>query len=112
MILGAEIALALYGLYALFTGSYNIGRNRKVIGSKARVLGFIALTPLPIAFISGFFLGLILALMGNTNPNPWIYTGLEALIVIGVIIVLSILGKSFFEQQLTAQQEDPPSFNP
>ena len=41
MILGAEIGLFIYGLYALFAGKYSLGKGRTLEGNKARFLGFL-----------------------------------------------------------------------
>jgi hypothetical protein len=66
MILGLEIGLLITGIYALATGKLTLSKNRVVHGPAARALGFVALLPLPLAFLIGFFLGVNAATRGQT----------------------------------------------
>ena len=50
MILGIEIALVIIGLLALVRGRMTVTASRVVEGIPARLLGLLALTPIPIAF--------------------------------------------------------------
>ena len=47
MILGLEIGLIIYGIIALVKGRMKFGENKVVEGLPARLLGVLALTPLP-----------------------------------------------------------------
>ena len=53
MLLGIEIALLAYGILALVRGEFAVPRLTVVRGARARLLGFIALAPLPLSFIVG-----------------------------------------------------------
>lgn len=100
MILGAEIALIIYGILAMFRGKFSIGKGRDVTGNKARLLGFICLIPLPLSFLFGLFIGLLsVILYGNSPTNIWLYTGIELIILLAVAVVVSVLGKEFYQQQ-------------
>ncbi len=109
MILGAEVALALFGLYAIFKASYNVGKGRKVTGSKARILGVIALTPIPLAFLAGMLVALAFTILGGELPGQIVYTVIEIAILVIVVIVLSVLGKKFCDQQESAKLASPDS---
>ena len=51
MILGMEIGLAIFGLIALVKGKMTVSKNKVVVGAAARLLGLLALTPLPAALL-------------------------------------------------------------
>lgn len=99
MILGAEIALLLYGLYAIFKGRFSIGKGRDVTGGRARVLGVICLTPWPLGFLEGFVIGFIYGVFADEPPNRVLIAGIEIAVIVIVVIVLSVLGRAFYGQQ-------------
>jgi hypothetical protein len=53
MILGAEIGLAIMGLLALIRGRMTVSKTKVVVGWPARLLGLLALTPLPLVLLIG-----------------------------------------------------------
>jgi hypothetical protein len=59
MIIGAQIGLLIYGIIAIIRGQYSMGKGRKVIGSKARMLGAVCLGPMPLSMIAGTAKGAI-----------------------------------------------------
>ena len=99
MILGAEIGLLLYGIYSLITGKYSVGKGRVLVGGKARILGFLCVLPLPIAFGAGIILGFFFALVLNEPVSPLIATVVEILILVVIAVVVSLLGKRFYKEQ-------------
>ncbi len=99
MILGAEIALVIYGIYVLIKGSFNLGKGRIVTGSKARILALLCLAPLPVSFCAGAVIGLALAASGQNVENFLLYTAVELVILIVVIAVIMVLGRDFYNQQ-------------
>ncbi len=106
MILGVEIALLLYGLYALFTAKYAIGKGRTVTGGKARILGGLCVLPLPLAFFVGLIVGVFAITLGDGTFNPWVASGIEIVILLTVIVVVMLLGNKFYkEQQENIDQE-------
>ncbi len=104
MILGAEVALLIYGIWALIKASYSLGKDRKVTGNKARILGFISLMPLPLSFFIGIIAGVFIALI-NQSVNPLIFTVIELIMVIVVVVIIYVLGNQFYKQQQEALQQ-------
>jgi hypothetical protein len=58
MILGMEIGLAIFGILALVKGKMTLSKNKVVVGAPARLLGLLALMPLPVAFGVGLLYAL------------------------------------------------------
>jgi hypothetical protein len=95
MILGMEIALLVMGLHALVTGRMVLGRNRVVYGAAARVLGLIALLPIPLAFCAGVGMGVVMVSRGEDITDEslrWVFVGVEAAIVVFCLILLYSIG--------------------
>jgi len=99
MILGAELGILLFGLYVLFSGKYNLGKGRVLTGAKARLLGVLCLLPIPLAFAAGVLAGLFMALTGGPAPSTLLTTVLEIVILVVVVVLVSGLGKMFYDQQ-------------
>ena len=95
MILGVEIALAIVGLIALFGGKLTISKTKVVRGAPARLLGLLALSPFPLAFV--VVLGYVAA-NAPADPerfvadNQWTIIGIEAGIVITVAVLVFAIG--------------------
>ncbi len=95
MILGIEIALLIMGILALVRGRLQITGSKIVTGIPARVLGLLALTPLPIviAVAMGYT---IMNSMDKTpeqieqwaNDNKTTFVIMEAVIVLGIAALL------------------------
>jgi len=64
MVLGVEIALLVIGIIALVRGKLSLSKRKVIVGSRARILGAIAVLPLPVAFMTGWASGL------STPPGP------------------------------------------
>ena len=62
MIIGAEIGLLIYGIIAMIRGQYSMGKGKKVIGSKARLLAAVCMVPIPLSMIAGFLVGFVIEL--------------------------------------------------
>jgi hypothetical protein len=95
MILGMEIAMLVIGFLALVRGKMTISATKVVEGMPARLLGLLAMAPLPLAFLAA------IAFVVVQNPadperfaeeNRWTLTGIEAAIVIGTAIVVFGIG--------------------
>ena len=65
MILGAEIALVILGIYALVKGKLTLTKTRVVYGTHARLLAIIAFLPMPLSLVVGVIFGIILAASGR-----------------------------------------------
>lgn len=57
MILGLEIGMLVYGLYVLYSGKFQLSKQRIVEGGRARLAGLFCVLPLPLAFAAAFLLG-------------------------------------------------------
>src|SRR5690348_12597804 len=95
MILGIEIAMIVVGILALVRGKMTVTGNKVVIGLPARLLGLLALTPLPVVFVA--VIGYI-ALNAPADPEQfaqdkkWTITAIEAVIVIGIAVLVFGIG--------------------
>jgi hypothetical protein len=95
MILGVEIAMLVVGLLAIFRGRMTISKNKVVTGIAARLLGLVALTPLPVAFAT---IALYVAVSGPGDPERFVEDNkltimlIEAGVVIGIAIVVFGMG--------------------
>ena len=95
MILGMEIAMLVIGFLALVRGKLTITSTKVVEGAPARLLGMLAMTPLPLAFGVGIA---FVVTQGGNNPeqfaedNRWTLTAIEAGIVIGVAVLVFGVG--------------------
>jgi hypothetical protein len=82
MIIGAEIALLFIGLYALIKGQLPTSKKSKhvVRGWPARVIGIIALLPIPISFGLGLAVALLFVVQRKQVPGNsffWVGTAIE-----------------------------------
>lgn len=105
MILGAEIGLAIWGLIALIRGRMVVSKTKVVIGVPARLLGLLALTPLPLALM---FVTIYLAANADltdqaaaerfAQEHKWTITLIEGLtvgvIAFGVMGIAAAVGVS------------------
>jgi hypothetical protein len=89
MILGLEIGMLIAGIVALFKGKFALTRNQVVEGATARVVGFVLLLPLPLAFAVGFLIGFNEAVNGNRVQTANLQ---GTLTLVEVVIVVACLG--------------------
>jgi hypothetical protein len=81
MILGLEIALAVYGLFGLVGGTLIVSKSRVVQGYRARLLGLLALVPVVAAFV-------LIFTVSKENTQ----TLIEGIIVGVVAVLVFVLG--------------------
>jgi len=119
MIIGAEIALLFFGLWALFKGEYPLGKNKILHGKYARICGVVCLTPIPLAHAFSFVCGVYLGIKGVTptqikSQYHWHFVGIEAASIVLIVILLFILSKQFFKIQeaLEVAEKNVGSKNP
>jgi len=95
MILGMEIAMLVIGFLALVRGKLTITPTKVVEGAPARLLGMLAMTPLPLALAAGIAIAVV---QGPADPekfaedNRWTLIAIEAGIVIGIAILVFGIG--------------------
>src|ERR1700744_6096997 len=98
MILGIEVGLILYGLYALVTGKFSLGKDRVLRGTPARLLILIGFLPIPFAFA---------ICVGGSSANgaagrqavarlQWIFGGIELVVVVGCCVLLFAVGNVLY----------------
>jgi uncharacterized protein (TIGR03000 family) len=95
MILGMEIALFCLGLYALVTGKMTLGKNRVVHGAAARMLGVIALLPVPLAVFVGLVICVVMGpgALSPANPsNRWLAFAVEGGAIVFCVVVIYGVG--------------------
>ena len=97
MVLGAEIGMIIFGIYALITGKLTLTKNRIVRGTAARLIAVIALLPLPLTLAIGLIVGFIAAGRGQfldpTNPSLQLKYGLiDAGIMVACLIAVYAIG--------------------
>lgn len=94
MICGLEIGLAIFGLIALVRGKMTLSKTKVVVGVPARLIGLLALTPLPIAFAVGFVYAIVNGADAErmAKDNQLTLGLIEAGIVIGVAILVFAIG--------------------
>lgn len=96
MILGAEIGLLIFGLWSLIRGKVTVFGGRAVYGMPARLLGLLAMTPIPLAFLVGT---LFVVASAPANPerfaedNKWALIGIEGGIVVLLTILILVIGE-------------------
>jgi hypothetical protein len=86
--------MIVVGLLALVRGKMTISKTKVVVGTPARLLGLLALTPYPIAIVA---LLLYAASKGGQvgEDDRWTLTAIEGGIVIGMAILVFVLGSLF-----------------
>jgi hypothetical protein len=94
-----QIGLLIFGIIMMITGKMKVSAGRVVEGTPARLIGFLALLPLPLCFAVGLIYGVY---VGLNNPNPnnfnfggaetWALTGIEAAITLGDLALVLIIG--------------------
>ena len=99
MIFGAEIGLLVYGLIVLIRGRYNLGKGKTVTGSSARLLGAVCLAPIPLAMAAGFVIGFLNPKGQMAGQLEGLVACIELAILIGTVVVLMLMAKTFFKQQ-------------
>lgn len=90
MILGVEIAMVVVGLLALVRGRMTISKTKVVEGLPARLLGLLALTPLPVVLV----VGIVFVVASNpADPEKFAADNKLTLTLIeaGIVIVIAIL---------------------
>jgi hypothetical protein len=110
MILGIEIAMLVIGLLALVRGRMTISKSKVVTGAAARLLGLVALTPLPVALAA---VGLYVAAAGGAaDPERFVedkrvtITLIEAGVVIGIAILVFGIGAAIGRPPEPARSDD------
>lgn len=95
MICGLQIGLFVMGIVMLITGRMKLSANKVVEGWPARLLGLLALVPLPLCLLIGLVFGIRAGLQGQVDVSSQekIILGVtEAGITLGDLALLFIIG--------------------
>jgi multisubunit Na+/H+ antiporter MnhB subunit len=108
MLIGAEIAMLIVGIYALIAGRLPTSKAAKyeVRGWPARVIGAICLLPIPLALAAGVVAASRMAAHGTEVTNKsffWVGTAVEGGIVVACIVAVVVIRLSY-RTPVAAQQ--------
>lgn len=107
MILGLEIGLLIFGLVALVRGKFTLSKSKVVEGAAARLLGLLALTPLPLA-LAVVFLYVAASAPGNpekfAEDNKLTIALIEAGVVIGIAVLVFGIGAALGKDPAEARR--------
>lgn len=118
MILGLEIGMLIYGIIALAKGTFSIGKDREIVGTPARWLGVLCMSPLPLVFTLFFFWGFLGAAGAlPAPPDPLTIGIIEAVIAVSIAGILYASAQAAYQRQqeglLNSQQPfAEPTANP
>ena len=90
-IMGGQLFLLGYGLYALFKARFEVGNDQFIEGARARILGFICLLPLPLSFAGGVVYALVSSATVEEISKSKVPLMIESGILVVVISVVAIL---------------------
>jgi hypothetical protein len=100
MIIGAEVAMLVLGLYALFAGQLLTGKKAKYVvrGWPARLISVIYLLPIPLAVLVNATVVTVLVASGRPATREsfvWVGTAIEGLIVFTCDAVAVVLWRVY-----------------
>lgn len=86
--IGAGIGMLIFGIIALIRGKFTLSKNKVVMGTPARLLGVLAMTPIPLMLGAGVVIGLV-SMPQNVEKfqkdNQALFAGVE----IGILVVIA-----------------------
>ena len=97
MILLLELALFTFGIVVLALGKLQFSPNKVVEGLPARLLGIVAMIPMPLAFVIGFIIGFREGLRGG-DPQQFaqkfgpMLAVVELALVVGAAVIVAVTG--------------------
>jgi hypothetical protein len=87
MILGIAVVMLVIGILAIVRGRLRVASNRVVVGVPARLLGVLALMPLPAAVVAVF---IYLAINAPDDPQQFTRDNERTLDVIKKVVVVAV----------------------
>lgn len=96
MLIGAELALFILGVYALVTGRLLTDRKSKhpIVGKPARLIGLIGVLPIPLSMLVASVVAAVFVARGiEVAPGRffWVGTAIEGSIIILCIAAMTVL---------------------
>lgn len=91
---GIAIGLTIFGLLGLIRGKMTISKTKVVVGVPARLLGLLAMTPIPLLLGVGVVIGLMN--LGEDpqklqKDNQLLFAAIEVGIVVGVAVLVFVI---------------------
>lgn len=91
---GIAVGLTIFGLLGLIRGKMTISKTKVVVGVPARLLGLLAMTPIPLLLSVGVVIGLM-----NLNEDPQklqkdnqlLFAAIEVGVVVGVALLVFVI---------------------
>lgn len=113
MIIGAEVALIVLGLYILIKGETIPNKKAKYVvrGWPLRVQGIIMLLPIPVSFSIGIVLGILWTAQGKNVQDRsffWVGTAIELSVLVVCFAALAIITRLYRVPVGKAHQEADP----
>jgi hypothetical protein len=95
MLLLLELGLTIFGIVALIRGKMTLTKKRVVEGTPARLLGILALIPLPLTIIFVLLFGVNKFLQGGTEIDQKegvLLMGMELFLFLGGFVLVYSIG--------------------
>lgn len=108
MILALEIALFIAGVAALIKGKIALGKDRAVVGTPARLLGIVAILPIPATAVISFAVGLVIGITqpaGAVQDFRWLFNLIEVVCALLTLAVVFGVGTFIARRQQTERTE-------
>lgn len=107
-----QLIVFIYGIVVLFRGAFPLGGGKVVIGTRARILGLLCVCILPLAFVIGLTIGIMAAMGAFEMPDQFIMLGLDVGLLIVSLILIMVLGHSFYRRQQVEEAMIDPASTP
>jgi MFS family permease len=103
----AEVIMLIGGLYALIAGKLKLTKNLRLEGWRARVAGLILASPMPLAFVIGALLGVLVG-TGVLPEEVVDYAGfVDIALVLLALVAVVIFGYAVRPKPAPAEPELP-----
>ena len=93
------LALLIYGIVAMVRGKFSLGKDKEIIGTRARILGAISCGVFPLSLAVGLSVGVLVGLRIIDMPSDGALMMIDFGSLIFVIVLLVVLSKRFYRQQ-------------
>ncbi len=101
-LLVAEILMLAGGMYALIAGKVKLTNSISLEGWRARVAGIFLIIPLPLAFLIGILIGVLI----GSGVLPYSFQGYAGLIEL-LLVVSALIGVLVFGFLIKPKEEAP-----
>ena len=113
MILGAEIGMLIVGLMSLISGKMTLSKTKVVMGTPARILGAVAMLPIPLSFLTAVPISIVMGVSGRSVTSgsaKLTFTLIElGIVVVCAVIIYAVGAKYAQDPTLPGTPLDPPN---